>query len=159
MAYAHNGIIRGLNSIYLQAPNLPKDDPKTSQDFLTYCQCWCESMHHHHDAEEAEFFPSIERLSGISGLMSSNIDQHRAFTPGFDEFYEYAKTCQPVHFDGMKIRSLIDAFAGPLTKHLREEFDSLRALDEYDSEQVRQAYKRLEKMLMNTDNVSYHWAC
>jgi hemerythrin-like domain-containing protein len=153
MALAHNGMIRGLNSIYLQAPLIPSSDITTVRDFLTYCQCWCESMHHHHDSEEEVFFPTIERISGIQGLMADNVEQHRAFTPGFHAFQEYAQTCAPKDYDGAKLRSLIESFAGPLTKHLHDEIETLRALDKYDSMQVRQAYKQFEKMMMETDNV------
>ncbi len=153
MALAHNGILRGLNSIYLQAPQLPRQDLAAIRDFLTYCQCWCESMHHHHDAEEHDFFPTIEQISNVPGIMQRNIEQHRAFTPGFDLFQAYARSCPPKDYDGQKIRSLIEAFAEPLTQHLHEEIETLRALDVYDSARVRQAYQRLEKTLMATDNV------
>ncbi len=153
MALAHNGILRGLNSIYLQATHIPREDLVAIGDFLTYCQCWCESMHHHHDAEEENFFPSIERISGVPGIMERNIEQHRAFTPGFDLFHEYSRTCLPEHYDGRKIRSLIEDFAEPLSRHLHDEVETLRALDIYDSKSVRQAYQRLEKSLMDTDNV------
>lgn len=153
MALAHNGILRGLNSIYLQATAIPREERNTTRDFLTYCQCWCESMHHHHDAEESTFFPDIESISGVPGLMERNIEQHRAFTPGFERFQEYAKTCPPGEYDGGKIRALIDGFAEPLTRHLHDEIETLRALDRYDSTRVRQAYQRLEKSLMATDNV------
>ncbi|KAK5173482.1 uncharacterized protein LTR77_002163 [Saxophila tyrrhenica] len=151
MSLAHNGIIRGLNSIYLQAPHLPKDQT-IIRDFLIYCQCWCESMHHHHDAEEEEFFPSIESITDVKGLMQRNVDQHAAFTPSFEAFQAYANTCKPADYDAQKLTSLVEAFAEPLTLHLREEIDTLRALDKYDSEKIRAAYKRFEKMLMNTDN-------
>jgi hypothetical protein len=154
MALAHNGMIRGLNSIYLQAPNIPLNDTAAKRDFLTYCQCWCESMHHHHDAEEAQFFPAIEQISGVKGLMAQNVEQHRAFTPGFEEFHEYANICKPEEFDGGKVRGLVEDFAQPLTRHLADEIETLRALDVYDSARVRQAYKKLEKVLMATDNVS-----
>jgi hemerythrin-like domain-containing protein len=153
MALAHNGILRGLNSIYLQATHIPSHDLDTIRDFLTYCQCWSESMHHHHDAEEKEFFPNIERITGVQGIMERNIEQHRAFTPGFESFQEYSMTCSPKEYDGQNMRSLIEAFAEPLSKHLHDEIETLRALDAYDSERVRQAYKRLEKSLMATDNV------
>ena len=153
MALAHNGILRGLNSIYLQAIHIPSQDLDTIKDFLTYCQCWSESMHHHHDAEEKEFFPNIERITGVPGIMEHNIEQHRAFTPGFESFQEYCRTCCPREYDGEKMRSLIEAFAEPLSRHLHDEIETLRALDAYDSERVRQAYKRLEKNLMATDNV------
>jgi hemerythrin-like domain-containing protein len=154
MSLAHNGIIRGLNSIYLQAPHLPPQDASTARDFLTYCQCWSESMHHHHDAEEKAFFPDIETLSGVKGLMEENVEQHRAFTPGFEAFETYCRTCEPAEYDGQKLRDLVEGFAEPLVRHLRDEIETLRALDKYDSTRVRQAYQRFEKLLMATDNVS-----
>lgn len=110
-------------------------------------------MHHHHDAEEKEFFPSIERISDVQGIMERNIEQHRAFTPGFNLFQEYSQTCLPKDYDGGRIRSLIENFAEPLTQHLHDEIETLRGLDIYDSGRIRQAYKRLEKILMATDNV------
>ena len=110
-------------------------------------------MHHHHDAEETVFFPSIEQISGVQGLMERNVEQHRAFTPGFDRFQEYARTCASKDYDGEEMRSLIEAFAEPLTRHLYDEIETLRALDAYDSDRIRQAYKRFEKSLMATDNV------
>jgi hemerythrin-like domain-containing protein len=155
MALAHNGILRGLNSIHIQAPNIPKTDLTAIRDFLTYCQCWSESMHHHHDAEEENFFPNIESITCVAGLMQRNVEQHRAFTPGFEQFQEYCQTCDPKAYDGAKLRALVEAFAEPLTQHLHDEVETLRALDKYDSERIRQAYKQLEKILMNTDNVSY----
>ena len=153
MALAHNGILRGLNSIYLQATHIPRQDLDATRDFLTYCQCWCESMHHHHDAEEKVFFPSVEQISDVQGIMERNVEQHRAFTPGFDRFQEYSRTCLPQDFDGRKIRSLIEDFAEPLTQHLYDEIETLRGLDVYDSRRLRQAYQRFEKTLMATDNV------
>ncbi|KIX09295.1 uncharacterized protein Z518_00374 [Rhinocladiella mackenziei CBS 650.93] len=122
MALAHNGILRGLNSIYLQATHIPREDRDAIRDFLTYCQCRCESMHHHHDAEEEDFFPSIELTSDVQRIMRRNIEQHRAFTPGFDLFHEYSRTCLPEDYDGQNIRSLIEGFAEPLTRHLRDEY-------------------------------------
>ncbi|KAF2164693.1 hypothetical protein M409DRAFT_25086 [Zasmidium cellare ATCC 36951] len=148
MALAHNGLIRGLNAIYIQAPHIPKD---AIQDFLTYCQCWCETMHHHHDGEEENFFPNIERITGVKGLMERNVQQHRAFTPGFEAFQEYADKCRVEEYEGAKVRSLIEGFAEPLSQHLHEEIDTLRALDKYDSARVRQAYKDLEKIEMAGD--------
>jgi hypothetical protein len=154
MSLAHNGIIRGLNSLYLQAPHLPQHDVATARDFLTYCQCWSESMHHHHDAEEEIFFPAIESITGVAGLMEQNIEQHRAFTPGFEAFERYCRTCPPEEFDGQKLRSLFEGFAEALVKHLHDEIETLRALDGYDSTRLREAYEAFVKSLMATDNVS-----
>ena len=95
----------------------------------------------------------MQQVSGIKGLMEHNVEQHRAFTPGFDGFQEYAKTCAPRDYDGQKIRNLVEGFADPLTRHLYDEIDTLRALDKYDGVQVRQAYQRFEKIVTSTDNV------
>ena len=115
-------------------------------------------MHHHHDAEEKEFFPSIELISDVRGIMERNIEQHLAFTPGFDRFQEYSRI-SPKDYDGRKMRNLIEAFAEPLTRHLYDEIDTLRALDIYDSRRIRQAYQRFEKSLMATDNVRRTLLC
>ena len=85
--------------------------------------------------------------------MERNKEQHRAFTPGFDLFQEYSRTCLPEDYDGRKIRGLIEVFAEPLTRHLHDEIETLRSLDMHDSERIRQAYQCLEKTLMATDNV------
>jgi hypothetical protein len=111
-------------------------------------------MHHHHDAEESDFFPTIAQITGVQDIMERNIEQHRSFTPGFEAFHEYARTCLPKDYDGAKLKGLVEAFAEPLVQHLHDEIDTLRGLDVYDSARVRQAYKHLEKTLMATDNVS-----
>lgn len=104
-------------------------------------------MHHHHGAEEQEFFPSIELISGVQGIMGRNVEQHQAFTRGFGLFQAYSRTGPPEHYDGQRNRSLIEGFVEPLTRHLREEIDTMRALDVYDSERIRQAYQRFEKTI------------
>ena len=154
MASAHNGIIRGLNAIYLQAPSVPHNDPTTIRDFLTYCQCWCESMHHHHDVEEETLFPRIEQFTRQPGLMQRNIERHRAFTPGFETFHEFVKSCAPDDYDGRDIRRLVEAFAEPLTQHLRDEIETLRALDAYDSAEVRKAYDQMDSIMRGSDSVN-----
>lgn len=74
MALAHNVIIRGLNSIYLQAPHLK---PSDHSSFISYCKCWAELLDEHHDMEESVFFPEIERITGKVEIMDVNVEQHR----------------------------------------------------------------------------------
>jgi len=110
-------------------------------------------MHHHHDGEEEIFFPEVEKITTIKRLMEGNVEQHRAFTPRFEAFDAYVKTCAPEDYDGRKVRELIDAFATPLHRHLVDEIDTLGALDRYDSEEIRGAYKRFEKSAKDADMV------
>lgn len=125
MTLAHNGILQGLKSIYLQATHIPREDLGAIRDFLTYCQCWCESMHYHHDAEEKDFFPSIELISDVRGIMKRNIEQHRAFTPGFDLFQECSRTCLPKTM--MDERSGASSNRPPRVWNLRQELQRRRA--------------------------------
>jgi hypothetical protein len=50
MALAHNIMVRNLNAVYLQAPNITKKDDIA--DFIVFVQTLCEEIHHHHSGEE-----------------------------------------------------------------------------------------------------------
>jgi len=54
MAILHNAILRGYNSIYLQAPHVEASD---YPDFIGYCLSWYKFIKAHHDAEEVDLFP------------------------------------------------------------------------------------------------------
>ena len=54
MVLSNNVIIRGLNSIYRQGPNLK---PENHADFIAYAKCWPEVLGAHHAAEETSLFP------------------------------------------------------------------------------------------------------
>jgi hypothetical protein len=46
MANVHNTLIRGLNSIILQAPNVK--EPQDVKDFMKYAEIWHTLIHEHH---------------------------------------------------------------------------------------------------------------
>jgi hypothetical protein len=127
MAVLHNGIIRGLNSIYLQAPHL---SPSDHADFILYCQGWSGLLHAHHHGEETMVFPEIEAKTGVAGIMEINVSQHHAFQAGLDAFDQYLLT-PPAEFSGKRLVELIDGFAPVLVQHLAEEIPTLVALREY----------------------------
>jgi hemerythrin-like domain-containing protein len=74
MALSHNVLIRGLNSIYLQAPHI---SPSEYAPFISYALCWAELLDAHHRMEETSLFPTIERITGEVGIMDKNVEQHR----------------------------------------------------------------------------------
>jgi len=77
MAMGHNVLIRGLNSIYLQAPHVnPEDVP----DFASYALCWHEVLDAHHRMEEESMFPRIEKETGEKGIMDGNVEEHRIYS-------------------------------------------------------------------------------
>lgn len=132
MALVHNCLIRALNCIYLQAPNVKS--PVDIADLLTFMQAWSLFLHMHHETEEAVCFPEIEKSIGIPGFMEKNVEQHEAFGPGVGEYDVYVKACQEGRetFDGERVRKIIDGFGGILTQHLTEEIDTLLSLEEHN---------------------------
>ncbi|KAL2132263.1 hypothetical protein VTI74DRAFT_4003 [Chaetomium olivicolor] len=127
MCHVHNMIIRGLNSIYLQAPHIKLADEKS---FCQYMTGWYNLLHTHHAGEEAMFFPIVEKLTGIKGIMDINIEQHRSFHDGVDGFKAYAEAvlADKEKFDGAKVVGMIDAFGPPLMKHLGDEIPTILSL-------------------------------
>jgi hypothetical protein len=128
MAVLHNCLIRGLNSIYLQAPNL---SPSDHADFILYCQGWSGILHAHHHGEETEIFPQIEAKTGVAGIMEVNVSQHHSFQSGLEAFDQYLLTTAPAEFSGSRLVELIDGFAPALVQHLAEEIPTLVGLREY----------------------------
>lgn len=131
MALVHNALIRALNSIYLQAPNVK--DPVDVADFVTYMNSWPLFLHKHHATEESVAFPFLETAINMPGFMEKNIEQHHAFGPGMAEYDEYVKACQAGKetFDAERVRKIIDGFAAALIEHLTEEIATLLSLEEY----------------------------
>ncbi|KAK1671153.1 hemerythrin HHE cation binding domain-containing protein [Colletotrichum godetiae] len=127
MALVHNMIIRGLNSIYLQAPHVKASESKA---FLHYILAWYSLLHVHHSGEEEQFFPAIDKLSGQKGLMDGNVAQHKEFHDTLANFKAYVDICVSENgsMDGAKLVTLIDGFGDVLTKHLRDEIPSILEL-------------------------------
>lgn len=128
MALAHNIIIRGMNSIYLQSEYIKIDH---AHDFLTYCQCWSEFVHNHHICEEVAYFPIIEKATGMVGVADTNVDQHEAFMGGLHEFDDYVYGVHPWQFSGARIVEILDTFAAKLQMHLTDEIVWILSLAQY----------------------------
>lgn len=130
MACVHNMVIRGLNSIYLQAPHI---QPKDETSFLNYSACFYELLHSHHCGEEKYFFPVIEEVSGEKGIMECNVGQHEAFHDGLEKYNTYVQACLKGEekYNGAKLVEIIDEFGPTLTTHLSDEIHTLLGLAKY----------------------------
>jgi hypothetical protein len=69
---AHNMFLRTLNALYVQAVHIV---PADERDFLSYAACLFVAMKQHHEGEEEIFFPAVEELSGVSGIMEINVSE------------------------------------------------------------------------------------
>jgi hemerythrin-like domain-containing protein len=76
MAHVHNTILRGYNSIYLQAPHI-KDADKA--DFINYALTWFRFVKSHHDDEEKELFPKVASLLGEEDIWAETHAEHGPF--------------------------------------------------------------------------------
>lgn len=152
MTCAHNGILRGLNSIYQQSTHVTK--PQDIKDLLKYTEFWCDWIREHHDAEEEFYFPEVERLTGMKGLMAANVAQHHAFMPGLEAFSKYAMETSVEEYDGLKLRAIVDSFGEILTKHLTDEIDTLLELKAYDGAVMKKLYDEFDLKLRAGDKVS-----
>ena len=145
MAHAHNCIIRGLNSMYLQAPYLrcESDIP----DFLFFCKVWCDWVDHHHRLEEEHMFSAFESLSGTPGSMATNIEQHHAFEKGLHDLHNFATTTVSKAYDSNTFIKILDSFAEELHSHLLVEIDTLLALQSTcDSFALLAVFTKAEKV-------------
>lgn len=130
MANVHNMIIRGLNSIYLQAPHIKPADQKP---FCRYITGLSHLIHSHHDGEEAMLFPAVEEMTGVKGIMDTNVEQHKSFHEGVDSLKAYADdvVAGREKYVGSKVVTLIDSFGVPLMQHLSDEIPTILGLRQY----------------------------
>ena len=153
MCIIHNIIIRILNCIYLQAPNV--SNPKDIADFTIFMDSWLHFIHEHHGNEEALFFPWLEEDIGVPGYMEKNVDQHHAFAPGLKLFEDYVNGLKAGKetFDGKRVTEIIDGFGEVLTIHLKEEVEFFEGLESFGNKINWQAWaKRVQDHAVKTSD-------
>jgi hemerythrin-like domain-containing protein len=73
MAHIHNAILRGYNSIYLQATHVTDED---KPEFIGYARTWFRFVKSHHDDEESGLFPAVEQVLGTKGIWDETRKEH-----------------------------------------------------------------------------------
>lgn len=76
MALLHNAILRGFNSIYLQAPHVKVEDYTA---FVGYSLTWYRFVKSHHDDEEAELFPKVDDILKEDGIWNETHQEHGTY--------------------------------------------------------------------------------
>ena len=151
MAFTHNAIIRGINSIYNQASNLHGTEDIT--DFLFFIKAWANWVGHHHNLEETLMFPGFEQVIAKPGFLQANIDQHHAFEPGLKRLEAFANHTPTEDYKCEDLHGIIDDFASGLQEHLRDEIATLLAMRPYDSAALLKIYRRCEAVAAKQDKV------
>ncbi|KAF2673743.1 hypothetical protein BT63DRAFT_437367 [Microthyrium microscopicum] len=126
MSHLHCMLLRGLNSLYQQAPHVQTESSIAS--FLQYGNHWCTTLNHHHATEETFLFPRIDALAG-EALMTPNLAQHLTFEAGIEALDHYCLTTDPSAYSSQDFRGIIESFGSTLRAHLNDEIGTLVALD------------------------------
>ncbi len=129
MCLVHNCMIRGLNSMLIQAPFI--SSPTDIKDFLEYALAFCILVREHHNTEEALMFPLIEDATGAEGVMENNVVQHETFIPKLHDFQTYIMQIKlgVRKYDAGKFVKHLESFAGLMTEHLTAEIRTLIELE------------------------------
>jgi hemerythrin-like domain-containing protein len=131
MAQIHNVMVRGLNSMLIQAPFI--STPTDTRDFIDYALSFCVLIHEHHNTEEVLLFPLIEDCTGVPGIMDKNVVQHEAFVPKLHDFKNYLTQIKLSvrKYDPKKFVALLNSFAGLMAEHLMDEVKILEEMEKY----------------------------
>ena len=121
MALIHNVYIRGLNSIWLNAPLVKPGDV---MNFTGYALSCTSAIHHHHRIEETVVFPALQSKLD----MAHNLEQHEAFMSALSAFDNYMASVRKKadKYNSSRVRQLLKGFGEKLVEHLHDEVgDSL----------------------------------
>jgi len=161
MANGHNMILRGLNSILRQAPYVsdaarPCYVEEDVRDFLFFVQAWAKTLDHHHHIEETVFFPAVEEMTGVVGMMDDLQVEHEEFHDGLVVLKKYAQRMvdRPREYRWQTMKKMIYAFAPFLVNHLYSEVDFLLHMDMFDSEGLKRCWLESEKVATKMDDSS-----
>ncbi|KAH7391846.1 hypothetical protein BKA66DRAFT_510421 [Pyrenochaeta sp. MPI-SDFR-AT-0127] len=134
MALLHNSILRGYNSIYLQAPHV---QPTDYSDFINYALTWYKFIKAHHDAEEEDLFPKCLEILNQEDkdVWAKTHEEHEAMMPPLVKFHDYlaSLTAKEREFDAAHLLGLMNQIKDPLVLHLHSEIDVITALSKYGS--------------------------
>lgn len=144
-------MIRGLNSIYLQAEQV--QGPADIKDFLTFIKFWANWVSDHHILEEEEMFPGFEKAIGITGFLGNNVEQHHVFQSELENLLTYGASTKPVSYDASTLRGIIEHLAPSFHQHLSNEIDSLLSMQPYNGEALLKVYKKCVASATKQDKV------
>ncbi len=132
MALIHNIILRGLNCITVQVPDVKK--PEDILDFMAFCDAWTCVLKSHHNTEETVYFPLLEEQCSSKGVMAKNHAEHDTFLPGLLALAEYiGKVNADVKsYDGSELAQVVQGFGPALETQLRNEIALLESLAKDD---------------------------
>ncbi|KAF9074274.1 hypothetical protein BDP27DRAFT_1317577 [Rhodocollybia butyracea] len=153
MAWIHLVVWNSWKSSYFYADKFPKDD---FQHYSEYALLTAKFLIDHHEVEESDLFPVLEKKMGAES-MSQNEAQHHAFLHQLEGIVEYIRSAQisPAKFDAATYRAKVDAILVPIMQHLSDELDTLESsklLEHFSESEIDQINKAINKASRQGDN-------
>ncbi|KAJ5893277.1 ZIP zinc transporter-domain-containing protein [Penicillium taxi] len=146
MALLHNSILRGFNTVYLQAPHVQDADKDA---FIGYSQTWFRFVKSHHDDEEENLFPKVQDLlGGDEGLWKETLDEHESFIAGLTEFNTYLSALpSPSEFSSTELIRIMDSFKDNFENHFHREISHIAAFADHPKAPVPDTPEHAEAAL------------
>lgn len=144
MALVHNLVLRGLNAAYNQCLSVTPGT-QAAQDFLIFNQCVFEMLKSHHDMEEEELFPRLEKALNQPGAMATNVAEHHDFHDGLMRFHDYVFQTDAEDYNGPTLHAIIESFGSLVEKHLHNEIAPLYDLHIIESNALKALWNDVEK--------------
>ncbi|KAK2594274.1 hypothetical protein QQS21_008053 [Conoideocrella luteorostrata] len=139
MALLHNSLIRGFNSIYLQAPHVQMVDV---DDFIGYALTWHKFMVSHHDDEEGKLFPEMVEILGDAEIWGDMQAEHESFLPGLKSLETHLKTHNSTTgLSPSALLAIMDSFRDDLENHLHHEVQVMNAMSSHRNVPARESLK------------------
>ena len=127
MTHAHNVFLRGLNSVYHQAPIIKKQ--QDAQDLFVFCRAWIVALEHHHNIEETTLFPAIDEITKQKSTCARERAQHKTIHNGLEQLEKYLTETAPEKYRWDNLKAVFDTFAPTLHAHLNDEIQVILSLD------------------------------
>ncbi|KAF8964792.1 hypothetical protein BDZ97DRAFT_1814499, partial [Flammula alnicola] len=142
LSLTHNVIIRALNSIWLNAPLVLRED---EADFVQYNLTCLEMIRSHHEAQEMVIFPRLQEKID----MRKNVVQHLEFDAALKNFKAYlVKVHDRVEpYDSERVLELRKALGSRLVQHLHDEIStvSTKRLSVFTNQELNEILNALEE--------------
>lgn len=115
----YNAMLRGINSLFLQAPFVTA--LVDIVDFLFLAQSWAGWVRQHRDHLKTRMYPCFEEVLGKPGALAVNLEETETFLPALEDLAGYSAQARdkPETYDAAKLLRIVEDLAPRLHHYFR----------------------------------------
>lgn len=157
----YNAMLRGINSLFLQAPFITALGDIV--DFLFLAQSWAGWVRQHRDHLRTRMYPCFEEVLAEPGALTANLEETESFLPALEDLASYAAQARdrPETYDAAKLLRIIEDLAPRLRHYFGAQLVAMMdmmtlcgrpgsAQGEARSVALLQSYQQLERELQSS---------